>query len=228
MKKILGIHPLLLALLAIILALNMFDRVRPKSTVIEESSLVTSSQPTSSPVVSNNPVFYNLDKQTDYDIGLFNHKKWYTTNSQDIVNRGNKVSVVAKTILPTPQTVVIKSVTPKPITTKDSLEKPKDANLSAKQASKIPSNPVSIPSNPTTINTPPVTPPIVTPETKLNYIGKYGDKDRQYVFLEVNGNSKAIGLGETVDGQSKLTAIEKNKIQLTDMRTGSSKTITTE
>lgn len=228
MKKILGIHPLLLSLLAIIIALNLYDRLNPKQkdSVVEATVHKSSIYPTTKPVTQNEPVFYNLDKQAENGIGLFNHQKWYKTkseaNSNAGISRSQPSSLPAKPIVPI---VSATPITPKPL--KTIADKPKPEKITIVQTPKPIVEPTHTPpTNHTPVAIPePIAPP---PEPKLNYIGKYGDKDRQYVFLEVDGNSKAVGLGETIDGHTKITGIEKNKIQLTDIRTGSTKTLSTE
>ena len=241
MKKILGIHPALIIVLVIFLGLNIFDWLSPKRSVDEKNDKVVRS---TSETVQNNKVstaaFHDLNQPVNTDIQLFNHEKWYkpkvaalpsnqpstqptqlAPQNKQVVN--TNVPVVTTPVSSVVKTQPIKTEVVKKVVTKDQAQDKTDIKVIAKPTKPV-SEPVvkpqtqvasekAIPSE--------IAKPVATPsDINVKYLGKYTESDRQYVFLEVNGDNRAVALGNMVDGDTKVSAIEKDRVQLTNIRTG--------
>lgn len=239
MKKILGIHPALIILLAIFLGLNIFDWLSPKPSKQEQNDRVIAHKPQTDK--KNEIVFHDLSQPVDNDIEIFTHPKWYKSKSslvpansasiqpsqnKQIVNATLPVSKSLET-----QTTNVEAI--KKVTTKDEGQ--------GKKNIKVAMNPTFTKSASEAIVKPPTQATIeksmaseidkkmtVLSDIKVNYLGKYMENDRSYVFLEVNGENRAVALGSMVDSETKVSAIEKDSVRLTNVRTGISKILNTQ
>lgn len=221
MKKILGVHPVLLAMLIIFLGLNLSEQLKSKPLDYEEYNNVLYQKPHTHQIDKDvKKKYIDSNQSKNIDIQLFNHEKWFKNKSTTSdVNKEVKKSIDVKEIT-LQNNNTKKNEYKKNNVTLDEKEERKDSfepllNIVANDKNHTDAvenhNPVATPS-----------------DVKINYLGRYLDGDRHYVFLEINGDSKAIELGSMIDHETKVIAIEQNSIQIINIRTGLIKTLHTQ
>lgn len=218
MKKILGVHPALLVILIVFLGLNISERLKSKPLVHEEYNNVlnhNSYTPKIEKVTKKRYIDSNQSK--DINIQLFNHEKWFKNKSKiSETNKEEKKSIDAKTIKlqknedKKNENKINNVVLDKK---KDSFELLLNVDTNDKKHTEVVENtaPIAVPS-----------------DVKMNYLGRYLDGDHHYVFLEINGESKAVELGSMIDHETKVIAIEQNSIKIINIHTGLIKTLHTQ
>lgn len=244
MKKILGIHPVLIIVLVIFLGLSIVDWLGPKTSVDEKNDRVVSS---TSETVQNDKTstaaFHDLNQPVDTDIQLFNHEKWYkpkvtvlpskepATQPTQLAPQNKQVFNTNVPVVTMPVSPVVKTEIIKKVVTKDQAQDKTDIKVIAKPTKPV-SDPVIKPQTQAASEKaipPEIAKHVAMPsDINVKYLGKYTESDRQYVFLEVNGDNRAVALGNMVDGDTKVSAIEQDRVQLTNIRTGVSKTLNTQ
>ncbi len=218
MKRILNIHPALITVLLILLLLNIFEQL--KSNIIENNEDVlikNTNKNLSKETIEPSILFFDMDEPIDSTITLFDTKKWYTERTSNIEQPSTKSLT----------TDVTKKMSK---TQKEQVKSDKKEKIYHKINQKsdyVIANNETKPVNRSVINE--TEPKIATAKNiKINYLGKYMDGDKQYVFFEVNGDNKAVAVGDMIDAQTQLTSIDSDRVQVMNINTGINKIINTE